>query len=71
MGPRIGVDEVGKRKMLSLLEIEPRFLGHLSRNQSLCRPNCPCYLNLEFSYKNLHAFIVFLIHAVCPAHVLT
>jgi hypothetical protein len=41
VGPRAGLDDVEKRKILSLLGLELRPLGHPARSQSLCRLSSP------------------------------
>jgi hypothetical protein len=41
VGPRAGMDDVEKRKFLTLPGLEPRPLGRLSRSQSLYRLSYP------------------------------
>jgi hypothetical protein len=53
MGPRAGLDDVEKRKFLSLPGLEFRPLGHPARSQSLCRLRYPDSAPAVYGIKKL------------------
>jgi hypothetical protein len=59
VGPRAGLDDVEKRKFLTLLRLELRPLGRPSRSQSLYRlPYDGSYNNIICDYKLRGLFII-------------
>jgi hypothetical protein len=59
MDPKFGLDDMGKRKFLTLPGLERRLLGHPARSQSLYRLRC------NFSMLNLFVVCSFSVNYAC------
>jgi hypothetical protein len=51
VGPRTGMDDMEKRKFLTLPELELRSVSRLARNQSLYRLSYPGETEYTFQYQ--------------------
>jgi hypothetical protein len=65
--PRAGLDDVEKRKFLTLSGLELRTLGRQARSQSLCWLRYPGSFQLGFMTKNLLVLFVFHMGSTCHA----
>jgi hypothetical protein len=65
VGPRAGMDEVKKRKFLTLRGLEVRPLGRPARSQALYRLNYPGSQDLTYLNKGINVCIV----EICVRHV--
>jgi hypothetical protein len=54
VGPRASLDNVEKRKFLSLPGLEPRPLGRPGRSQSLYRLRYPGFFNSVYKAENIN-----------------
>jgi hypothetical protein len=59
MGPRAGLDNVKKRKFLTLLKLEMRPLGRPARNQSLYQLSYPGSSKEGYSIEKLASVVIY------------